>query len=133
MIININKLLIRINFKMNQIVQVESSIYIPVFDENNDIYIDKSPYKPYERNCIKYECRCKAGSYFVNNMMYKQHIKSKTHKEFITNYKKYFKEVDEAKETINNLKVENELLKRKLEKFKRIIELLDDEEFHDCN
>lgn len=132
-IFNIDKLLIRINFKMNQIVSVESSIYIPVFDENNDTYIDKSPYKPYERNCIKYECRCKAGSYFVNNMMYKQHIKSKTHKEFITNYKKYFKEVDEAKETINNLKVENELLKRKLEKFKRIIELLDDEEFHDCD
>lgn len=118
---------------MTQIVTVESSIYIPKFDENNDIYIDKSPYKPYERNCIKYECRCKAGSYFLNNMMYKQHIKSKTHKEFITNYKKYFKEVDEAKEIINDLKVENELLKRKLEKFKKIVELLDDEEFHDCD
>ena len=33
---------------MNQITKVETSIYIPSFDENNDIYIDKSPYKPYE-------------------------------------------------------------------------------------
>ena len=47
---------------MNQLTKVETSIYIPSFDENNDIYIDKSPYKPYERKCIKYECRCKAGA-----------------------------------------------------------------------
>jgi hypothetical protein len=118
---------------MNQLITVESSIYIPKFDENNDCYLDSSPYKPYERNCVRYECRCKAGSYFVNNMMFKQHIKSKTHKEFITNYKKYFKEVDEATETINDLKVENELLKRKLKKYQKIIEMLDEEQFDDCD
>ena len=26
---------------MNQLTKVETSIYIPSFDENNDIYIDK--------------------------------------------------------------------------------------------
>ena len=118
---------------MNQLVTVESTIYIPKFDENNDIYLDESPYKPYERKCIKYECRCKAGSYFVGSKMFKQHIKSKTHKDFISNYKKYFKEVDEAKETINDLKVENELLKRKLKKYQKIIEMLDEERFDDCD
>lgn len=122
-----------LKFKMNQLTKVETSIYIPSFDENNDIYIDKSPYKPYERKCIKYECRCKAGAFFIGNSMFKQHIKSKTHKDFILNYKKYFKEVDEAKETINNLKIENELLKRKLLRYQKVIEMLDEEQFDDCN
>jgi len=118
---------------MNQLVTVESSIYIPTFDENNDIYVDESPYKPYERKCVKYECRCKAGSYFVGSKMFKQHIKSKTHKDFISYYKKYFKEVDEAKEIINDLKIENELLKRKLKKYQKCIEMLDEEQFDDCD
>tara|TARA_B100000214_G_C23959628_1_gene624586 strand:+ start:1488 stop:1916 length:429 start_codon:yes stop_codon:yes gene_type:complete len=135
------------NFKkviMNQLVKVFSDIYKPTFNENNDEYIDTSPYKPYERNCIRYECRCKAGSYFIGNTMFKQHIKSKTHKDFIANYSKYYKEVDESKEIINNLKVENELLTRKNNKLKnqnsnllKIIEELndedDDEEFKDCH
>ncbi len=126
---------------MSQIVQVFCDIYKPTFDENNDEYIDKSPYKPYERNCIRYECRCKAGSYFVGNTMFKQHIKSKTHKDFIQNYSKYYKEVDESKEIINNLKIENELLNRKINKLKdhnsnllKVIEEFndDDDEFEDC-
>lgn len=126
---------------MSQIVQVFCDIYKPTFDENNDEYIDKSPYKPYERNCIRYECRCKAGSYFVGNRMFKQHIKSKTHKDFIQNYSKYYKEVDESKEIINNLKIENELLNRKINKLKdhnsnllKVIEEFndDDDDFEDC-
>ena len=56
--------------------------------------------------CIRYECRCKAGSYFMNNATYKQHIKSKTHKDFIKNYKKYYKEADQASDTINDLKAD---------------------------
>ena len=125
----------------NQIVSVTRCIYIPKFDESKDEYIDKSPYKPYERNCIRYECRCKAGSYFVGNTMFKQHIKSKTHKDFIENYSKYYKEVDESKEIINNLKIENELLNRKINKLKnhnsnllKVIEEFneDDDEFEDC-
>ena len=126
---------------MSQLVQVFCDIYKPTFDENNDEYIDKSPYKPYERNCIRYECRCKAGSYFVGNTMFKQHIKSKTHKDFIQNYSKYYKEVDESKEIIKNLKIENELLNRKINKLKdhnsnllKVIEEFndDDDEFEDC-
>ena len=42
--------------------------------------------------------------FFVGNSMFKQHIKSKIYEISIINYKKYFKEVDEANETINNLK-----------------------------
>ena len=61
---------------MSSITLIHSEIYVPDFNENTDEYIDKCPYKPYERNCIRYECRCKAGSYFLNNVSYKQHTKS---------------------------------------------------------
>ena len=111
-------------------------IYVPNFNENSGEYVDKSPYKPYQRKCIEYECRCKAGSSFFNNASYKQHIKSNTHKLFIDNYPKYFKEVDEATETIKQLRIENEMLKRKYEKaHNKISEIqmsLDDDNFHDC-
>lgn len=98
---------------MAQLVQVYTDIYKPEFDENRDEYIDKSPYKPYERNCIRFECRCKAGAYFTGNSQFKQHIKSKTHKDFIVNYKKYFKEIDELGEKNKKLLSDKQLLERK--------------------
>ena len=139
---------------MNQLVQVYTDIYKPEFNENTDNYIDKSPYKPYERNCIRYECRCRAGAYFVGLSQFKQHIKSKTHKDFIINYSKYFKEIDELGETNKKLLSEKELLLRKndnlndingsltkkIEKLQKqnkdllkiIEELNEDNEFEDC-
>lgn len=125
---------------MSSLALIHSDIYVPQFNENTDEYFDKCPYKPYERNCIRYECRCKAGSYFLNNASFKQHIKSITHKDFIQNYKKYYKEVDEAQQIIKDLKAEIELLKRKNTNLKvqnnkllEIIEDMNDEgEFKDC-
>ena len=121
---------------MNQLTTVNKEIYIPLFNEDLDEYYDKSPYKPYERNCTQYECRCKAGSIFMGNVMFKQHIKSKTHKDFIKNYKKYYAEVDAAKETIKELRIENEFLTRQnIQCQQRISELEENinEEFHDCS
>ena len=116
----------------NQIVSITRCIYIPKFDSSKDEYIDKSPYKPYERNAIQYECRCRVGSVLTNTTTFKQHIKSKTHKDFIKNYKKYYAELDSAKETIKELRVENEFLIRKNIKLqKKIDELELEEEFHD--
>jgi len=98
---------------MNQLVQVYTDIYKPVFDTSTDKFVDKSPYRAYERNCIRYECRCRAGSYFIGNSQFKQHCKSKTHKDFVSYYKKYYKENDEATETIKTLTADKELLLRK--------------------
>ena len=56
---------------MNQIINVNKDIYIPSFNEELDEYIDISPYKPYERNCIQYECRCRAGSTITGNTGFK--------------------------------------------------------------
>ena len=95
------------------IIKLEEEIYIPFFCSENGIYIDKCPYKPYQKNCIRYECRCKAGAYFESNGQFKQHIKTKTHCDFISNYCKYYKEVDESQKLIKELRVENELLVRK--------------------
>ena len=132
---------------MLELATINHEIYKPIFDENNDIYVDKCPYRPYQRKCIEYECRCKAGSSFFNNASFKQHIKSQTHKYFIENYSKYYKEVDESFETINKLKIENEIQKRKLQNCDTKIEKLekqlkeiknfindneDDNEFKDC-
>tara|TARA_B100000963_G_C22319244_1_gene533578 strand:- start:168 stop:524 length:357 start_codon:yes stop_codon:yes gene_type:complete len=117
---------------MSQIISLQKNIYIPSFDENTDQYIDKSPYKPYMRNPIQYECRCRAGCTFTGNTGFKQHIKSKTHKDFIKNYKKYYAEIDKANDTIKELRVENEFLTRKNIKLQKMIDDYNDE-FHDCN
>ena len=98
---------------MNQLQQVFTEIYKPSFDVDKDEFVDRTPYKAYERNCIRYECRCRAGAYFVGNAHFNQHTKSKTHKDFIKNYKKYYKEVVEADETIKSLTADKELLLRK--------------------
>jgi len=139
---------------MNQLTLVNTDIYKPTFDVESDNFVDKSPYKPYERHCIRYECRCRAGSYFVGGAQYKQHIKSKTHKDFIKYYKKYYKESDENKIIIKELTGEKELLLRKNSNLmettislhakvnkltkqnkklmETIIEMNDDSEFQEC-
>jgi hypothetical protein len=110
--------------------------YVPVFDENNDTYIDKCPYIPYQRKCIEYSCNCKAGASFFNNASYKQHIKTKTHCDYVKNYKKYNKEIYERDETIKNLNVKLELITRKMNRYKTIVDNItnevDDLVFQDC-
>jgi len=123
---------------MSQIQLVHYNVYIPEYNVNEGVYVDKSPYTLYERSAIRYECRCRAGASFCGTGQFKQHIKSKTHQDFITNYSKYFKEVDEAQEKIKKLTVENEMLQRKLnrqqQKINHLIQCLDEENdvFQDC-
>ena len=123
---------------MSQIQLVDFKVYIPSYDVNNDLYIDKCPYVMYERNAIRYECRCKAGASFCGTGQFKQHIKSKTHQDFITNYSKYFKEVDERQEKIKELTIENEMLQRKVnrlqQKINHLLQCLEDENdvYQDC-
>jgi len=119
---------------------IHYAIYIPQFNTDEDKYTDKSPYKLYERTPIRYECRCRAGASFCGTSQFKQHIKSKTHRDFITNYSKYFKEVDEAQGKIKQLTVENEMLQRKNKhlqnKVNHLLQCLEEENdndlFEDC-
>jgi len=123
---------------MTEIQLVNFQVYIPSFNVEQDIYFDKSPYQPYERKAIRYECRCRAGASFCGTGQFKQHIKSKTHQDFIQNYSKYFKEVDESQEKIKQLTIENEMLQRKANKLQQkinhLIQCLDEENdvFQDC-
>ena len=114
-----------------ELVSIQKSIYIPVYDPEQDKYYDKSPFKKYERG-IYYECRCKSGSLFNNLTKFNLHINTKTHKEFITNYNTYNKELNSANERIKELQIENEFLTRHNKKLQEKIEELEDlEEFHD--
>ena len=114
------------------LITIDKEIYTPVFNEEDDTYIDKCPYVPYQRKCIEYTCSCRAGASFFNNASYKQHIKSKTHLNYIKNYKKYNAQIYERDETIKNLKVELELTKRKMNKYKTLVDNIDDLMFQDC-
>ena len=125
---------------MSEIQAVNFQVYIPEYNVNEGVYIDKSPHKPYERSPIRYECRCRAGASFCGNTQFKQHIKSKTHQDFINHYSKYYKEVDEDQEKIKQLTVDNEMLQRKIirqqQKINYLLKCLDEENdndmFQDC-
>jgi hypothetical protein len=118
------------------LVTIDKEIYVPVFNEVDDIYIDVCPYVPYQRKCIEYTCSCRAGASFFNNASYKQHIKTKTHHNYINNYKKYNIQIYERDETIKNLKVDLELTKRSMNRYKTIVDnfsnIVDDMVFQDC-
>ena len=131
------------------LVKVEHELYTPTFDINTDQYIDVSPYRKYQRNCINYECRCRSGAMITNNQSFKQHIKSKTHKEFIKNYKNHMNSINDFENTLKEKDIEIEFLKRKNIKLEKIIKdlnleieiikekykkLLDNQdEFYDCD
>lgn len=59
-------------------------------------------------------------------------LKTKTHCDYIKNYKKYNKEIYERDETIKNLNVKLELTTRKMIKYKTLVDNIDDLMFHDC-
>ena len=103
---------------------IQFHIYKPIFDGDKNIFVDKCPYRAYEKNKLTYDCRCKAGCTFSSIGQFNQHIKTKTHKEYIKNYDKYYKELDDSENTIKKYKIELELLNRKYNKLLREKNLL---------
>ena len=105
---------------------------------NTGKFYDKSPFKKHERRGIPHKCHCKTGKLFNTLTQYNQHIKTKTHKNYIQNYKNHNQELDSANERIKELTQENELLIRKnidfqkeIDELKSKIYELENEEFHD--
>ena len=97
----------------NQLV-ADPPTYTPQFNENNGKYEDKSPFVKGERKCIQYKCSCKSGTLFSGYSQFQQHIKSKTHQEYIVNYEKNNKEVDDLKIEKNDLLAKNGVLENKI-------------------
>ena len=91
------------------------SMYIPTFDENTGKYIDVCPYKFHERQRKHYTCRCNVSTIITSRQQFLSHVKSKTHQELLKNHEMYYKELDDATNENKQYRVENELLKRKLE------------------
>ena len=104
-----------------EIVSTQIKTYKPEFDTEKDIYYDNPPFKKYERG-IPHKCNCKIGKLFNNLTQYNQHINTKTHKNYILNYKNHNQELDSLKEEIKELTAKNELLIRKNEKKDKKIE-----------
>jgi len=67
------------------------------------------------------------GSYFTTNSQFKQHCKKKTHRTFVDDYEYYYKDDDLAKQEIKDFRIENEKLKRRLERCEGIIRIRDQE------
>jgi hypothetical protein len=97
----------------NQLV-AEPPTYTPQFNENSGKFEDKSPFVKRERKCIQYKCSCKSGTLFSGYSQWKNHIKSKTHQEYIVNYEKNNKEVDDLKIEKNDLLAKNGVLENKI-------------------
>ena len=107
------------------LVHTVNQIYAPVFDENTSTYKDKCPYKDYERNRIHYSCPCKAGVVVTCKNLYSQHIKSKTHKEYLKNFMIYNKPLADEQKLTKQLKYDNEILFRKNAKMIKAIQILE--------
>ena len=85
----------------NQIV-TEPPLYTPQFNEVTGKYEDISPYEKGKPTHKLYKCSCKSGTCFSDRRGFMQHIKSKTHQEYINNYENYNKElIALKKENIN--------------------------------
>ena len=113
-----------------EIVSTHTKIYKPEFNTNTGEYYDKPPFKKHERG-IPHKCHCKTGRLYNNLTQYKQHIKTKTHQNYIQNYKNHNQELDSANERIKELTKENEFLTRRNLKLQKKIDKLENEEFHD--
>ena len=89
------------------LVATTNIVYVPTFDGDTGTYIDGSPFKKGSRKNPSYECRCKLdGKSFTTKTQFDAHCKTQTHKNFIQNYEKYFRDVDKTNKEIKDLKVQ---------------------------
>jgi len=109
-----------------EIIQIQGHYYQPKYDTHKDKYYDESPIQKYQRNGPIYTCRCKTNSQFRTFSEYKNHIKTKTHKDFLKNYKNHNRELLSANERIKELTIENEFLIRKNIDLQRQLDIVDD-------
>ena len=101
-----------------QLARIDSKEYKPVYNVEEDIYEDKCPYLPYQRNRIKYNCPCASNAYFDTNAKFNSHIKSKTHKRWLSYI--YPKNVEKDKE-IKRLNKQLRIVKQQLEVKNRLL------------
>ena len=96
----------------NQIV-TEPPLYTPEYNADTDKYEDQSPFVKFERNNKKlYKCSCKSGTLFSGYSSFIQHIKSKTHQEYINNFENYNKELIALKKENRNIRAAHLLLEQ---------------------
>jgi len=95
----------------NQIV-TEPPLYTPQFNEVTGKYEDESPYEKGKPTHKIYKCSCKSGFKFSERFQFMQHIKSKTHQEYINNYENYNKELIALKKENKNLRALTGLLEQ---------------------
>jgi len=101
---------------MDQLI-TEPPLYTPQFNENTGKYEDESPYEKYKPTHKTYKCSCKSGTLFSDRFRFMQHIKSKTHQEYINNYENYNKELIALKKENINLRAGYLLLEQQSTKF----------------
>ena len=108
-----------------ELVNLSHEFYVPIYDPETDTYLDENPFQKNSRKNPSYECRCKVGTLFTTYSQFSGHKQTKTHRKFIESYETYYKDADKATEEIKGLLVENERLKRKLQKCEGIIQIRD--------
>ena len=113
-----------------EIVSTQTKIYKPEFNTDTGIFYDKSPFKKHHSG-IPHKCPCKIGKLFNTYTQYNQHIKTKTHQNYIENYKNHNQELDSLKEEIKELTKDKEFLTRQNVKLQKKIDELENEEFHE--
>ena len=99
----------------------EKCVYAPEFDPETNEYYDKEFFYDKGLRGQKIYILVDAVGDQNGNLIriYKQHIKSETHKTFIEDYHIYYKDVDKQEDLIKELRVENESMKKELELLKK--------------
>ena len=97
------------------IVPITCEKYTPTFDIILDEYYDESPVKSRERNSIIYTCPCKSGSNLRTHTDFIKHFDTDHHKSYLKNYSNIAENEESKEDEKNELKIQNELLKRLLD------------------
>jgi hypothetical protein len=94
-----------------QLTLVRDNIYKPVFDVNNDKYVDESPILP--RQTMEFKCLCNQKT-FNTNTKFKQHVSLKCHQRYVVCYLDHLQDEKDLKEEIKRMRKTYELNERKL-------------------
>lgn len=107
-----------------RLISMEVKDYKPICNIDNDgndsKYIDDmSIFPKYGRNCTTYKCGCKADTFISSRPQFMQHIKTETHRSWVSHYPEYLREADAREREIKELRTKLGLCENENKRIKK--------------
>ena len=103
---------------------ITETTYRPEYNPETKLYEDHNPIPRYKQGC-RYRCLCNHSNMILTKSSeFTQHFKTKTHRDYLANYERNTKDLNDATERIKFLQIKLELNHQTIRRLEQELYLL---------